>query len=264
MGQRRRGLRQGPGVFTRARRLGRDVRGRGARQPALLGGRPVAGRAAARRTGPEGQTPARDGPGAECRRVDGGPTPRRLAAHGLAGGDQGRSARRISARAGLSVGWPGANAPALAPAGAAGAGRQRPAPGPRLRLEQRARGRPPPTRLVAQASARYFIERSFQDAKGNLGLADYQVRGWRGWHHHVALVMLAMLFELRERMLHAETTPLLSCADVVALLVHFLPRRATTREAALEQLRHRHRQRQASIDSATKNQTPREQPHETL
>jgi SRSO17 transposase len=121
----------------------------------------------------------------------------------------------------------------------------------------------PATRLVAQASARYFIERSFQDAKSHLGLADYQVRGWRGWHHHVALVMLAMVFELRERMLHAETAPLLSCADVVALLVHFLPRRATTAEAVLEQLRHRHRQRQASIDSAARNQTPKEEPHET-
>jgi len=54
-----------------------------------------------------------------------------------------------------------------------------------------------PTRLVAQACGRHFIERSFQDAKGQMGLADYQVRGWRGWHHHVALVMIAMLFNCK-------------------------------------------------------------------
>jgi len=49
-----------------------------------------------------------------------------------------------------------------------------------------------------------------QDAKSHLGLADYQIRGWRAWHHHMALVMLAMLFHLRERLVHAENYPLLS------------------------------------------------------
>lgn len=121
-----------------------------------------------------------------------------------------------------------------------------------------------PTRLVAQACGRHFIERSFQDAKGQLGLADYQVRGWRGWHHHVALVMLAMHFQLRERMIHSDEAPLLSCADVVELLVHFLPRRAVTQEEVLMQLHIRHRKRQAAIDSAKRCQTPKAVIHEVL
>lgn len=121
-----------------------------------------------------------------------------------------------------------------------------------------------PARVVAQACGRYFIERSFQDAKGQLGLADYQVRGWRGWHHHVALVMLAMYFQLRERMLHGEEAPLLSCADVVELLVHFLPRRGVTKEEVLRQLQLRHRKRQDSIDSARRCQVPKEVAHENL
>ncbi len=122
----------------------------------------------------------------------------------------------------------------------------------------------PPARLVAQACGRYFIERSFQDAKGQLGLADYQVRGWRGWHHHVALVMLAMFFQLRERMLHLERAPLLSCSDIVQLLVHFLPKRAVTEKEILEQLKIRHRKRQSSIDSAKRCQVPKETIHEVL
>jgi hypothetical protein len=45
-------------------------------------------------------------------------------------------------------------------------------------------------------SSRYWIERAFEDAKGNCGMAEYMVRNWNAWHHHMALVMLAMLILL--------------------------------------------------------------------
>ena len=113
-----------------------------------------------------------------------------------------------------------------------------------------------PAQIVAMACARYFIERGFQDAKTSLGLADYQTRGWLAWHHHMALVMLAMQFQLHERMLHAQAHPLLSTADVVELLRHQLPAAAVTPESVTAQLQHRHRKRQNSIDSAHRNQRP--------
>jgi SRSO17 transposase len=115
-----------------------------------------------------------------------------------------------------------------------------------------------PTQIVAMACARYFIERSFQDAKTSLGLADYQTRGWLAWHHHMALVMLAMLFLLRERLMHHEEHPLLSAADVVELLRHYLPAAAVTREDVIKQLKQRHRKRKSSIDSARRRQKPPE------
>lgn len=59
-------------------------------------------------------------------------------------------------------------------------------------------------RFVHMACGRFFIERGFQDAKTSPGLADYQTQGWRASHHHVALAMLAMLFQRRERMTQAE------------------------------------------------------------
>ena len=46
-------------------------------------------------------------------------------------------------------------------------------------------------RLIKQA---YRIEESFHRAKGECGLADYQVRNWKGWHHHVALSLLTLWF----------------------------------------------------------------------
>ena len=49
-------------------------------------------------------------------------------------------------------------------------------------------------RLIFMQAQRYWVERSFQDAKVECGLDDYQARKWRSWQHHMAMVMMAMLF----------------------------------------------------------------------
>lgn len=85
-----------------------------------------------------------------------------------------------------------------------------------------------------------IIERTFQDSKTHCGMGDYQVRGWYGWHHHMAMVLMAMLFMLQERLRHKETVSLLSCTDIVELLRFFLPRRDVTEEEVLRQLQMRH------------------------
>jgi SRSO17 transposase len=64
-------------------------------------------------------------------------------------------------------------------------------------------------RVIKQA---YRIEESFRRAKGECGLGDYQVRNWRGWHHHVALSMLCLWFlteeliEQKKYFVHDNTT----------------------------------------------------------
>ena len=109
-------------------------------------------------------------------------------------------------------------------------------------------------RLALMQGQRYWVERALQTGKQDVGLGDYQVRGWRGWHHHMALVMMAMLFQLEERQLQRPNYPLLSGRDIRALLTQFLPRRDTTIEEVLRQMEVRHRKRQAAIDSAYRKQ----------
>lgn len=109
-------------------------------------------------------------------------------------------------------------------------------------------------RLGWMQRQRFWIERTFEDAKSECGMADYQVRKWRAWHHHIALVMMAMLFMLSERIAHKETYPLLSCADIEDLLAHFLPRRDVTEEEVIFQLEQRHRQRQQAMESHARRQ----------
>jgi SRSO17 transposase len=56
-----------------------------------------------------------------------------------------------------------------------------------------------PTKLAAVAAHRHRIEQVFEAAKGEVGLAQYEVRSWVGWNHHVTLSMLALAFLTLER-----------------------------------------------------------------
>src|SRR5690349_9463290 len=46
--------------------------------------------------------------------------------------------------------------------------------------------------LARAAGRRWLVEECFEAAKREVGLADYEVRSWRGWHRHVTLAMLAL------------------------------------------------------------------------
>ena len=110
----------------------------------------------------------------------------------------------------------------------------------------------PLTRLVYQQRQRYWVERVFEDGKGACGMADYQVQKWSGWQHHMALVMMALLFMLSERIEQRAAYPLLSCTDIEVLLAHFLPRRDLDEAEVIRQVAARHRRRQKAIESHTR------------
>jgi SRSO17 transposase len=49
-------------------------------------------------------------------------------------------------------------------------------------------------RLVATAKSRWWVEHSYRELKDELGLDHFEGRSWRGWNHHVILVLMAYAF----------------------------------------------------------------------
>ena len=54
-------------------------------------------------------------------------------------------------------------------------------------------------RLVGISKHRWVIERDYEELKSELGLAHYEGRNWRGFHHHATLCIAAYGFLLAER-----------------------------------------------------------------
>jgi SRSO17 transposase len=58
------------------------------------------------------------------------------------------------------------------------------------------------------------IEASFQRGKGEVGMDAYQVRTWQGWHHHMALSLIAVWFLIDETHRGQQLTPALTLPQV--------------------------------------------------
>ena len=56
-------------------------------------------------------------------------------------------------------------------------------------------------RLVGISKQRWMIERDYEELKSELGLAHYEGRNWRGFHHHATLCIAAYGFLIAERTL---------------------------------------------------------------
>lgn len=95
---------------------------------------------------------------------------------------------------------------------------------------------------------RFWIERAFEDQKGELGMSDYQVRKYIAWYHHQALVMLAMLYVVKQRIAHQENIPLLSVRDVRLQLIALLKEGGAHMEKEIDKMMVRHDQRAYDIN----------------
>jgi SRSO17 transposase len=65
---------------------------------------------------------------------------------------------------------------------------------------------------VIKASA--CIEASFKRGKGEVGMDEYQVRTWHGWHHHMTLSLMAVWFLIGETHRGQQVTPALTLPQV--------------------------------------------------
>ena len=82
--------------------------------------------------------------------------------------------------------------------------------------------------LARVIKAGVCIEASFKRGKSEVGMDEYQVRTWQGWHHHMALSLLAVWFLIGETHRGQQLTPVLTLPQVrhglsVLLMAVFCP-----------------------------------------
>jgi hypothetical protein len=68
----------------------------------------------------------------------------------------------------------------------------------------------PLAEVVRAHAQRHWEEATLKEGKSEIGMGQYEVRGWRGWHHHMTMSLLALWFLGLERFRQQPTTPALT------------------------------------------------------
>lgn len=108
---------------------------------------------------------------------------------------------------------------------------------------------PPDTsveRFAQMSYSRYWIERTIQDAKGIAGLADYQLRNWMGWHHHITISLLAMLLILMLTIDMGKRAEFLTVQDAKEILEVILPKRKVGKREIIRLIKEKHKARESA------------------
>mgnify|MGYP001561968642 FL=1 len=111
--------------------------------------------------------------------------------------------------------------------------------------------------LVRAASTRWNVEDCLERAKGEVGMAQYEVRSWTGWRHHMTLALLALWFLVRQhRRLQGAFPPLHGSTG--ALLRGGIPPRSRPRRSRVSasDQRNAHPQRTVAPSSLGSRRTP--------
>jgi SRSO17 transposase len=108
------------------------------------------------------------------------------------------------------------------------------------------------TTLARLTAWRWPVETVIEECKGELGFDHYEVRGWRGWHHHTTLTMLAHHFLVQLRVEMGAEAPALTVSQARRLLQVVLPKREFDAQAVLDEIERMQRQNHAAYRSHRK------------
>lgn len=106
--------------------------------------------------------------------------------------------------------------------------------------------------LARLTAWRWPVETVIEECKGELGFDHYEVRGWRGWHHHTALTILSHHFLVQLRLDLGVEAPALTVSQVRRLLQVVLPKREFDAQAMLAELKRIQQQNYAAYRSHRK------------
>ena len=110
----------------------------------------------------------------------------------------------------------------------------------------------PVSTLVRLSGMRWPVETTFEDGKQLVGMGDYQVRTWVGWHHHMTLCILAHFLLVRLQVRLRDRAPALTVPQAKLLLTGLLPKQGFDAAWTLEVLGYRQRRNHAAYLSHRK------------
>lgn len=106
--------------------------------------------------------------------------------------------------------------------------------------------------LCRVSGMRWPIELCFRDGKQELGMGDYEVRSWVGWHHHMTMVILAQFLLVQMRVEYKEVMPGLTLPQARLFVEVCIPKRRRTVAWVVEVLGYRQRRNHAAYLSHRK------------
>jgi len=110
----------------------------------------------------------------------------------------------------------------------------------------------PYSELARIAGMRWPVETAFEDGKDDLGMDEYMVRSWIGWHHHMTEVILAHHFLVRVQKRLEGEAPALTIQQARVLIASVLPLKQLTPREAIRRIRFIQKQNHAAYLSHRK------------
>lgn len=87
--------------------------------------------------------------------------------------------------------------------------------------------------MALAIGSRWRVEELFEDAKGQLGMSDYETRAWRSWHHHMSLVALAHMYVTLTKLDVGREIPEFTLNTAVRVLQASFARKTLTQDDAI-------------------------------
>ena len=107
--------------------------------------------------------------------------------------------------------------------------------------------------LAMVIGTRWRVEELFEDAKGQLGMADYETRAWTSWHHHMSLVALAHLYVTLTKNEVTQEIPELTLDMAVRMLRSTFAQQTVTEDDAINIIEYHMRRNRVAHDSHRKS-----------